>query len=168
MAKEWTPEEILECIRIRQGTGKKWVLRLVKRGYDYDMDDVLEEFGERVEASFDTKESALRYFLDNKLYENVYRKLELYYANEIRCCYDEDDEESGEDEEKPSVSELRGFCGEDDERRATFYYVLCSVDSAEAKDDDAEAIKASGVDFSKAEKDAAGELWSEQRDFYED
>ena len=165
MAKKWTPEEILECIRIKKGNGKKWVLRLVKRGYDCDMDDALEEFGERVEASFDTKESALRYFLDNELYKNVYRKLEDYYANEIIRCYDEDDEESSEDEEKPSVSELMRFCGEDYKHCATFYYVLCSVDSAEAKDDDAEAIKASGVDFSKVEDDGDDELWSEKRDW---
>ena len=161
MEKKWTPEEICECIRIRKaGGGEKWVLRLVKRGYNYDMADVSAGccgFGERVVASFDTKESALRYFLDNKLHKKVYRELEEFAKNRGALDYD--------DEEEHSVGELRGFCCDGGGKWADFYYVLSCVDSADAKEDDAEAIKASGVDFFKAETDedfSHDRLWSDR------
>ena len=115
------------------------------------MNDALEDFGERVVAVSDTKESALRHFLDNKLYENVYKDL----CEEVEGFDDEFDRDAGQ-----TISELREWCGQDYKNWVDFFYDLSNADYAESKSDDADALKSSGVDFSKSKTNGKLDTWS--------
>ena len=138
-AKEWTEEEKLSFIHIHgleDGEGCKWVLLYVKNGYEYGMREAMYEmrgddygFGKEVVAVFNTKEGALQYYLDNKLYEKAYN--DILESNDLDNAfedwvYDDNGEVSLDD-----IRSYLGDCAGNGDAWKNFYYELVSVEAIE-------------------------------------
>ena len=138
-AKEWTEEEKLSFIETnyrKDGEGCKWVLLYVKNGYEYGMREAMCEmrgddygFGKEVVAVFNTKEGALQYYLDNKLYEKAYN--DILESNDLENAfedwvYDDNGEVSLDD-----IRSYLGDCAGNGDAWKNFYYELVSVEAIE-------------------------------------
>ena len=143
MAHQFTKEEIRSCIKIRNGENAgSWVLLLAKDGHTYDMSDAFEDFGKIGIGAFATKECALRYYLDNKLYEKVYHEYQLEAQRlQFEGCYDD----------ATPLENYRSVMS-DCEDYSVFYIELVPAVTAEAKADDADIVASSGIDFSQTEE----------------
>ena len=135
-----TAEDISSCIKIYPGESNVWHLEYIRNTFD---DSDREHVG-----FFGTKESALRYFLEEKLYENVRDDFmsAIEHAMEEDLC---DDIQLSSD---ASIQDIRdSIDNSDGNLYCNFLYILSPVTDedflAEPQDDDAAVIEASGVSF---------------------
>ena len=137
--REWTEDEKLSFIETDYSEdceGYKWVLLYVKNGYEYGMREAMYEmrgddygFGKEVVAVFNTKEGALQYYLDNKLYEKAYN--DILESNDLENAfedyvYDDNGEVSLDD-----IRSYLGDCAGNGDAWKNFYYELVSVEAIE-------------------------------------
>lgn len=145
---DWTIEDALSCLNIESGSAKKWELTYeeYRYGEDTDWDKVQES---QTIGYFDTKDSAVRYFLENKLYEQVKED----YVSCIDCAvwHSELNEES-------SLEDLRDAFSSGEKGKA--YYNFCySLSELELealvkpRKTDAEFLEANGIDLTIYEED---------------
>ena len=135
-----TAEDISSCIKVYPGESNVWHLEYIRNTCD---DSDREHVG-----FFGTKESALRYFLEEKLYENVRDDFmsAIEHAMEEDLC---DDIQLSSD---ASIQDIRdSIDNSDGNLYCNFLYILSPVTDedflAEPQDDDAAVIEASGVSF---------------------
>ena len=86
-------------------------------------------FGKEVVAVFNTKEGALQYYLDNKLYERAYN--DILESNDLDNAfedwvYDDNGEVSLDD-----IRSYLGDCAGNGDAWKNFYYELVSVEAIE-------------------------------------
>lgn len=144
----WTIEDALSCLNIEPGSAKKWELTYEEYRYGEDT-DWNEEHESQTIGYFDTKESAVRYFFENKLYERVKDD----YVSCIDCAvwHSELNEES-------SLEALRDAFSSGEEGKAyyDFYYSLGEVELealVKPRKTDAEFLEANGIDLTIYEED---------------
>ena len=142
-----TAEDISSCIQVHPGESDIWLLQYIKYRYD-DTTGWDQVSDSEIVGFFRTKESALRYFLEEKLYENVrdsYMSAIEHLIEEDLC----DDIQLSSDASIQEISEI--FSGEKGKPYYEFYYMLSPVTEenflAKPQDDDAAVIEASGVSF---------------------
>jgi hypothetical protein len=133
--REWTKKEKLSFIETDYSEdceGYKWVLLYVKNGYEYGMREAMYEmrgddygFGKEVVAVFNTKEGALQYYLDNKLYEKAYN--DILESNDLDNAFEDWDGEVSLDD----IRSYLGDCAGNGDAWKNFYYELVSVEAIE-------------------------------------
>ena len=144
----WTIEDALSCLNIEPGTAKKWELTYEEYRYGEDTGWNEEQESQKI-GYFDTKESAVRYFFENKLYERVKDD----YVSCIDCAvlHNELNEESSLEALRDAFSS-----GGRGEAYYDFYYSLSEVELealVKPRKTDAEFLEANGIDLTIYDED---------------